>query len=51
MFDDEVEKGANSVHYTKVVEWLTKELGDFYGLDDKVNAVSGNHSFLSIKGV
>ncbi len=40
-----LEEGAKSVELTKLVEWITKELSGFYGLEDHVNAVSGESTF------
>lgn len=40
LFEQEIEKGPTSVEFTKLVDWLTKELGEFYGIDDCVNAIT-----------
>jgi len=34
-----VEEGANSVDFTKLVEWATKELSSFTGLDEHVQSI------------
>ena len=40
-----LDEGAKSVEITKVVQWATKELSGFYGIEDHVNAISGNLTF------
>ena len=41
VFGRAIEEGATSPEYTKLVEWVTTELRGFFGLEEKVSAVSG----------
>ncbi len=36
-----LEEGAKSIDFTKLVEWLTKELSGFYNIEEHANAISG----------
>ena len=41
VFQKALESGPSSVDYTKLIEWVTTELGAFHNIDYQVNAVSG----------
>ena len=36
-----VNEGPRSIQYTQLVEWITKELKEFTGLEDYVSAING----------
>ena len=41
VYTKELEAAPQSVEYTKVIEWATKELAALHGLEDYVNAITG----------
>ncbi len=36
-----LDEGAKSIEFTKLIEWLTKELSGFYNIEELANAISG----------
>jgi len=40
-------EGPRSIQYTQLVEWLTKEIKGFTGLEDYVSAINGTNNITS----